>query len=205
MNIFPIYKELGVSCLNSYKYLKRLYKKIGHMGTIDMHAQGILVLFTNEDTKLIDKLSNCSKKYTFTIIYGIQTSTDDIFGNLEKEDTTFSHNDFEICISKFIKQYSHKYFYQVAPSISAKKINGVPMYKIKNKDSMTKYTMVKILNMKATYLSRYYSDIYIEAIGGIYIRSIARDIGFMSKSFACASNINRICSLGYKYSDCINK
>ena len=123
-----LFKPVGISSFSAiYKIKKKFnFKKIGHAGTLDPNAEGILPVAINKTTKLIPFVTSNSKKYIFKIKWGEQTSTDDSEGEVinyinkvpeEKE------------IKKIIKFFLG-YTYQVPPKASAIKVKGRRAYAI---------------------------------------------------------------------------
>ena len=79
-----LYKPIGISSFSAIYKVKKKFniKKIGHAGTLDPNAEGILPIAVNKTTKLISFISSSSKKYNFKIKWGEQTSTDDSEGEI---------------------------------------------------------------------------------------------------------------------------
>ena len=108
-----------------YDYLEIYHtKKVGHTGTLDPMATGLLIVCLGRYTKLVDLLTSTSKEYIATMKLGIKTDTGDITGNiLQKEENHFSKEQIENCFHKFPKSYI-----QTVPIYSAVKVNGKKLY-----------------------------------------------------------------------------
>ncbi len=171
-----LYKPVGISSFSAlYKIKKKFnFHKMGHAGTLDPNAEGILPIAINKATKLIPFISSNSKKYIFKIKWGEQTSTDDTEGNI----TNYSN---KIPESKEIKEVIKSFLGftdQIPPKASAVKVNGKRAYAImRDKQNF-------ILNSKKVYLKsitykkshKNTSEFTIESGRGFYVRSLARDI-----------------------------
>ena len=123
-----LYKPKGISSFSAiYKIKKKLnIKKIGHAGTLDPEAEGILPIAINKTTKLIPFINLNSKKYLFKIKWGEQTSTDDSEGEvISYSNKTPSEEEINQIISSFLG-----YQDQVPPKASAVKVNGKRAYAV---------------------------------------------------------------------------
>ena len=99
-------------------------RKVGHTGTLDPLATGVLVLCIGNATKLVEILTSTEKEYEAEIILGIKTDTLDITGNILKEENTFkTKEEIESVLQKMTKKYE-----QTVPIYSAVKINGKKLY-----------------------------------------------------------------------------
>lgn len=106
-------------------------KKIGHTGTIDKDQSGLMVCLINNATKEVELLQSFLKEYIIEIIFGIDTDTEDIFGNIINKniDVTIDDKKLNSVLNSFIKEY-----YQIPPMYSAKKINGQRLLEFAHKD-----------------------------------------------------------------------
>ena len=97
-------------------------KKVGHGGTLDPFAEGVLIIGTNIDTKKLSKISRCNKTYTATIKLGVHTDSFDCDGKIIKTNKVPILNEVIIksVLQSFIGPYKH-----LPPMYSAKKKNGV--------------------------------------------------------------------------------
>ena len=160
---------------------KKLHtKKIGHTGTLDPIATGVLVLCVGKYTKLVDILTSYNKEYIATVILGIETDTLDITGNILEEEKCF------IDIDKIImalKHFEGKYIQEV-PKYSAVKINGKKLYEYarNNEDVVLPKREVEIKNIELVDKPIYEDEKTIfkfktTVSKGTYIRSLIKDIG----------------------------
>ena len=82
MIIINVCKNFGMYSRDCYSLLKKY--KVGHCGTLDKYAKGVLVVLINNATKLSQKITNYNKSYFFTVLFGCDTVTNDLFGKLKK-------------------------------------------------------------------------------------------------------------------------
>ena len=123
-----LYKPFGISSFSAIYKVKKKFniKKLGHAGTLDPNAEGILPIAINKTTKLIPFVNSDSKKYIFRIKWGEQTSTDDAEGEIINYSNKIP-NKHEI--SKVIYSFVG-YADQVPPKASAIKVNGKRAYSV---------------------------------------------------------------------------
>ncbi len=187
-----LYKPKNISSFQAINKLKKkfLFKKIGHAGTLDPLAEGILPVAIGKTTKLIPFISNNFKTYQFTITWGSQTSTDDSNGEVifsSKKIPTLQ--DIKINLKKF-----EGHIEQIPPKYSAVKIKGERAYKLARKnhsfDILPKEVFVKNLNVVSYEKNK--TSFLIETGKGFYIRSFARDFARVLKTFGHISSLERI-------------
>ena len=124
--IILVNKEINKTSRDMVNDLNHIFnmKKIGHTGTLDPIATGVLVMCLGKYTKLIDLLSSIKKEYIATIKLGIQTDTQDITGNITmKQAFNIKEKDIIEVFSQMIGSFK-----QTIPIYSAKKINGKKLY-----------------------------------------------------------------------------
>ncbi len=170
-------KQKGISsfkAINSFKKENNI-KKIGHTGTLDPLATGLLLVATDDDTKLIDYIDKGDKTYIATMRLGYTSNTFDSEGDIEFVSNTLPSkaiiaNELEKCVG--VQK-------QMPPIFSAKKINGIPAYKLARKgfEVKLKASTIKINRIK---LLDYTDDIVtfkVNVSRGTYIRSLINDLG----------------------------
>ena len=143
-----LYKPINISSFGAIKKIKRKFNilKIGHAGTLDPSAEGILPIAIGKTTKLISFINDKIKNYEFEIKWGEQTTTDDKEGEIiETSNNIPSKEIIEQNLKKFIGNIIQK-----PPKVSAVKINGKRAYKrfIDNEVFETKERLVKVYNLK---------------------------------------------------------
>ena len=176
--ILVINKEKDLTSRDVVNKLCKLLhtKKIGHTGTLDPMATGVLVCLTDKHTKLVDILTSTYKEYIAEIKLGIKTDTLDITGTV-----TYKNEDYNINLNKINKVFSMfkgKYMQEV-PMYSAVRVNGKRLYEYARKD-MEIYDLPKReVEIKELELLDYHDDIIkfrCVVSKGTYIRSLIRDI-----------------------------
>ncbi len=151
-------------------------KKIGHAGTLDPLATGLLILCFGKATKTIVNYQNLPKKYSGVIKLGATTKTDDSEG--EEENITDSSHITHEMVNKVLPEYTGKIM-QKPPIFSAKKVKGKRLYKLarKNQEIEIEAVEVEIHTLKMNSFDNPLIDIEVECSKGTYIRALARDIG----------------------------
>lgn len=169
-------KPINVSSAFVVSLVKKMTKakKVGHGGTLDPFASGVLPIAVNKATKQSSLIMNFKKKYRFQIIFGEFRDSDDITGKITHYSLKrVSINNFAKSLIFFIGKIS-----QTPSKFSAIKINGKRSYDLARKGIDFKVPMreVNIYNLKLINFNANYCDIEIECSKGTYIRSLARDI-----------------------------
>ena len=185
MNGFiSVYKPKGYSSNKVVQAVKRKnnFKKVGHLGTLDPMAQGLLVLAINRATKFSSYFLNSNKSYMAKVQIGTSTDTDDAEGKVIKTSAkSFSKEEVEAALISFIgKQF------QEPPYFSALKHKGKPMYKYAREGEFIKKDPreIEIFSIENYDLKKNVCSFDITCSKGTYIRSIARDLGIKLESAA---------------------
>ena len=171
-----LYKPKGISSFSAIYKIKKKFniKKIGHAGTLDPNADGILPIAINKTTKLIPFVSMSSKKYLFKVKWGEQTSTDDVKGEIINYSSKIpSEEEINKIISTFLGFKD-----QVPPKASAVKVNGKRAYAVlrENKNFSLDSKKVFLKSITFLYSNNNTSSFEIDCGKGFYVRSLARDI-----------------------------
>ncbi len=178
-NILAIYKVKGPTSHDIINQLRRVtgIKKIGHAGTLDPLATGVLVVaIGREATKQLDRIVNSKKEYLATIKLGEESTTDDAEG--AKKEIEIKSEPPRIEIERVLKNYIG-IIEQVPPLFSAVKVKGRSAYKYARSgqavDLPTKTVEVKSIEL----LAYDWPVLKLKVVcgKGVYIRSIARDLG----------------------------
>ncbi len=186
-----LYKPIGISSFSAiYKIKKRFnIKKIGHAGTLDPYAEGILPIAINQTTKLISFINSDSKKYYFKIRWGEQTSTYDAEGEIINYSLNIPNDkNIKLIINNFLGNTN-----QVPPKASAIKVNGKRAYSILRDKKDFTLSQKKVFLKSIQFLGSYNntSKFLIECGKGYYVRSLARDIAHKLDTFGHAVEIKR--------------
>ncbi len=174
-------------------------KKVGHTGTLDPLATGVLIVCTNHDTKLVDILTSKNKEYIATMRLGIQTDTGDITGNIIKRANYKVTKDQIIkVLNNFLGSST-----QTVPIYSAVKINGKKLYEYaRNGEEVTLPT--REINISSIELLDYHDDLIkfkVTVSKGTYIRSLIEDIGKTLQTVATMEDLVRTKQGNYKIED----
>lgn len=164
-------------------------KKIGHTGTLDPIATGVLVCLIGKYTKLVDLLTSLDKEYIAEIKLGIKTDTGDITGNvIDTSNKVILKNDILDVIKKFPKKYL-----QTVPKYSAVKINGKKLYEYarENIDIELPKREVNIYNLELISFNDDIIKIKTKVSKGTYIRSLIEDICEMLGTVGCMKSLVR--------------
>ena len=196
-------KPKNITSFDVIQKLRRILniKKIGHSGTLDPFATGILAVALGEATKSIHYF-NPTKVYAFNIVFGESKDTDDITGKtVNRSNIIPTLEEIDQCLKKFTGKLS-----QVPPKYSAVKVNGKRAYKLaRNNEKFelkAKKVSIKSLECLGTKDSKEYY-FKMECSSGTYVRSIARDLGKMLGTFAYVSELRRIKIGGIEEKDII--
>lgn len=165
-------------------------KKIGHSGTLDPFASGVLLVGINNATRLFEFLES-DKTYSAKILFGIETNTDDITGEIIKRHKVIpSVEEINIKLKEFIGKINQK-----PPIFSSIKIKGTRAYDLarQNKISINeiKEKTVEIYSIKIISYKDNELELIIHCSSGTYIRSVARDLGSLLNTGACLSYLKR--------------
>ena len=186
-----LYKPRGISSFSAiYKIKKRFnLNKIGHAGTLDPNAEGILPVAINKATKLIPFINSNLKEYYFKIKWGEQTTTDDADGEIIKSSSKIpSDENILKIIDNFIGNIN-----QAPPKASAIKINGKRAYALLREKKKFHINEKKVFLKKIKFLGskNNTSNFFIECGKGFYVRSLARDLAHKLDTFGHATEIKR--------------
>lgn len=166
-------------------------KKVGHSGTLDPLATGVLVVAVGKATKLINYLENQDKTYVAEALFGIQTDSYDILGNVLNKDDLSNPTDNEIDTQLEILKGSET---QIPPIYSAIKVNGKKLYDYAKNGEMVEILprKIKIHSLKrvSNIIDKKVS-IEVSANKGFYVRSLINDLGISLNTYAVMSNLIR--------------
>ncbi len=176
--VLCVHKPIEWTSYDVIRYVKKIWaiKRIGHTGTLDPLAEGVLVLCAGAATKLASVFSDLSKSYQAVFQLGLKTNTDDITGEILEQNADISLSDSEIeeSLRRFIGEIE-----QVPPRFSAVKMQGKPAYAHarKGKEFTLKPREVSIHGIEIKKVDLPEIELKIDCSSGTYIRSIARDLG----------------------------
>ena len=175
--ILNIYKPKGITSFGVVKKIRKIVgeKKVGHGGTLDPFAEGVLIIGTGSDTKELKKITNTDKAYTASIELGKTTDTLDPEGDvLEKKKIPRLT---ESKINKVLESFLGPSM-QTPPMFSAKKIGGVKLYELarKNINVDRKPTQIKISDINIINFNETNIVFTVSCSKGTYIRVLGKEI-----------------------------
>ncbi|NDH08090.1 MAG: tRNA pseudouridine(55) synthase TruB [Gammaproteobacteria bacterium] len=183
-------KDLNISSNRAMQAVKRLYgaDKIGHTGSLDPLATGMLPLCFGEATKFAQYLLNADKSYEVTGLLGVQTTTGDAEGDvLATHDVPdISPEDMEHVLQDFRGE-----IWQKPPMFSALKHEGVPLYiyALKGIEIDKPARLVKIHDLSLLGMEHHHFRMRVTCSKGTYIRRLVEDIG---ERFGCGAHVTQL-------------
>lgn len=195
--IIVVNKEKGYTSRDVVNILCKKFKtkKIGHTGTLDPLATGVLVICIGKSLKIVDSIVSYDKEYIARVILGVDTDTLDIEGKiLHEEKTNITKEELVNVLNSFLGTSI-----QEVPKYSAVKVNGKKLYEYARnnievqlpKKEITVYD-IKLLTDIEIVNNRQEFTFKVKVSKGTYIRSLIRDIGKKLNTCATMSNLTRI-------------
>ncbi|MBR6697796.1 MAG: tRNA pseudouridine(55) synthase TruB [Lachnospiraceae bacterium] len=189
--IINIYKEKNFTSHDVVAKLRGILKirKIGHTGTLDPDAVGVLPICINRATKVCDMLTDKDKVYETVMLLGVTTDTQDTSGEilLEKE-VTANEEEVKAVINTFVGEYA-----QIPPMYSALKVNGKKLYELAREgiEIERKARNVTIYSIEILEVSLPRVRMRVHCSKGTYIRTLCHDIGIKLNCGACMEELKR--------------
>lgn len=202
--ILLVDKPKGKTSFSLVRALRKILgvKKIGHTGTLDPFATGVMVLLIGKKfTRQSDNFLSQDKEYSTTLMLGVSTDTYDCDGQITKQSDLIPNQDE---IDKAIQSFQGT-IEQIPPMFSAKKVNGKKLYELarQGKEIERKAATVQI---ETTIIDYTYPHLKlkIKCSKGTYIRSVAHDLGEQLGCGAHLIQLERIRSGQFHIDDCVN-
>ncbi|MBQ5475768.1 MAG: tRNA pseudouridine(55) synthase TruB [Lachnospiraceae bacterium] len=191
--VINVYKEAGYTSHDVVAKLRGILKikKIGHTGTLDPEAEGVLPICIGNATKLCDLITDKQKEYQGVLKLGVRTDTQDMTGKIIQSydgDINFSKKEIEEVVQGFVGNIS-----QIPPMYSALKVNGKKLYDLarqgieverKPRNITIHYINIDEVNMP-------YVTMTIGCSKGTYIRTLFNDIGDKLKTYGAMEKLLR--------------
>ncbi len=199
--IINIYKEEGYTSFDVVAVLRGILKirKIGHTGTLDPLARGVLPVCLGNGTKLCDMLTDRTKTYEAVMLLGTSTDTEDTSGKvLETKEVNVSKEEVIEAVNSFVGDYD-----QVPPMYSALKVDGKKLYELARQGVVIerKPRRIHINSIEITDINLPYVTMNIDCSKGTYIRSLCRDIGDKLGCGGCMDKLTRTRVGGFEIKD----
>jgi len=205
LGIIGIIKPKGISSFDVIRKLRQMsdIKKIGHAGTLDPLATGVLVIGVGKQAcQKLNSIVKKEKEYIAKIKLGVNSTTDDEEG--DKQIVNVENIPLLSQIKSIIPDFQGK-IYQTPPIFSAIKIHGQPAYKLarQGKKVVLKKRLVEIRQIKILKYKWPYLELKVVTGPGVYIRSLARDIGEKLKTGGYLANLERTRVGDFKKENCL--
>lgn len=189
--IINVYKEKGFTSFDVVAKMRGIFhqKKIGHTGTLDPDAEGVLPVCLGKATKVCDLLTDKDKEYKAVLLLGQETDTQDITGTvLNQAEVTVTEEEVKNAILSFVGEYE-----QVPPMYSALKVNGQKLCDLARKGITVerKSRPVKIHQIEIISIQLPEVEMIVSCSKGTYIRTLCDDIGKKLGCFGCMKSLLR--------------
>lgn len=190
--IVNIYKEKGYTSHDVVAVLRKVVgqKKIGHTGTLDPDATGVLPVCLGRATKVCELLTDHDKTYEALLLLGRTTDTQDISGEVleERDPGDLTEEEVRSCIESFIGEYD-----QIPPMYSALKVNGKKLYELarEGKTVERKSRKVQIHGIRILEMNLPHVRMEVDCSKGTYIRTLCHDIGEKLQVGGCMEELER--------------
>ncbi|MBX7151349.1 tRNA pseudouridine(55) synthase TruB [bacterium] len=177
-------------------------KKVGHCGTLDPFATGLLIICTGKATKFVETFLGLSKEYIAEFEFGKTTDTLDVDGKVieEKPVDDLGTDQLQSVLDNFIGEIE-----QIPPQYSAIKVGGVPLYKKARRGESVEIQArsVRIDAFKILQIEKKIVTVCIKCSKGTYIRALARDVGQQIGCGAYVKNLRRTMIGNYQITDAL--
>lgn len=203
--VLNIFKPKGMTSFDVVREVKKVckIKKVGHTGTLDPEATGVLPICIGKATKIIDYIMDSEKIYEVTFKLGIRTTTYDLEGEVIEERDCSLLKDEEIlnAINSFKGEYC-----QVPPMYSALKQNGVRLYELARKGIEVERPgrNIIIYNIEDIKIDNPYISMKVTCSKGTYIRSLCFDIGERLGVYAAMTELCRLKTSRFSIDNSVN-
>ena len=196
-------KDEGKTSREVVNEISKIYKtkKVGHTGTLDPMATGVLIICLGKYTKLVNLLTSYEKEYVATMKLGIKTDTKDRTGNiLKQEKVSVTKEQIENVFQNFPRKYL-----QEVPKYSAVKVKGKKLYEYarENKEVELPKRQVEIFSLKILDMQKDRITFQTKVSKGTYIRSLIEDIANRLSTVAVMESLQRISQGNVNIKDCL--
>ena len=195
--IINVYKEKGYTSFDVVAKLRGIFhqKKIGHTGTLDPDAQGVLPVCLGKATRVCDLLTDKDKVYKAVLLLGQETDTQDISGQvLNQAEVNVTEQVVYDAISQFIGRQK-----QVPPMYSALKVNGKKLYELAREGKVIerKARDIEVFDIKVESIDLPEVTMTVHCSKGTYIRTLCNDIGERLGCHGCMKSLLRVRVAGF--------
>ncbi len=203
--ILNIFKNKGMSSFDVVRKVKQAahIKKVGHTGTLDPMAEGVLPVALGKATKIIDYIMNSEKVYEVEFKLGVKTDTYDLEGTVicEHDISHITEEETYDAVMSFVGEYN-----QIPPMFSALKQNGVRLYELARQgiEVERKGRKINIKSIENVRISLPYITMTVSCSKGTYIRSLCYDIGEKLMCGAVMTKLKRTMTSVFSEENSIN-
>ena len=189
-SIVNLFKPVGPTSFDMVCSVRRILgvKKAGHIGTLDPAADGVLPICLNRSTRIIQFLSPLQKTYRATLELGSETDTQDATGRKisTKDPSLVNETKIKQVFQTFVGEKD-----QIPPMYSAKKKNGIPLYKLARNGINIARDPVKVTIYSIDFIKKEENQVLFEVrcSAGTYIRTLSHDVG---KKLGCCAHMVRL-------------
>lgn len=196
-------KPKGFTSFKAAAAIRRVFgeKRVGHTGTLDPMATGVLPILIGRSTRLCSYVLEADKRYTATVRLGITTDSLDITGEVISErEVNVSDEALKTALESFIGTYD-----QIPPMFSAIKKDGVRLYDLARKGEEVERTPRSVTIKELNLVKRNGDEFVIDVLcsKGTYIRSLADDIGKLLGCGACLTALRRTKTAQFRIEQCV--
>ena len=193
--ILVIDKQEGITSYTVINKLKKVLprgQKIGHAGTLDPFATGVLPILLGKATKLMNRIHEFEKEYLVTAEFGFMTDTQDCTGEKIENDKNPIPLEKEV-IKNIVKENFIGYISQLPPRYSPKKVDGVPAYDLARERKDFKLTPKNISVQEFQIVNYNWPKVKFRIVcsTGTYIRTLINDLGIKLGTYATAIELQR--------------
>lgn len=203
--VLNVFKNKGMTSFDVVRKIKFLAneKKVGHTGTLDPEATGVLPICIGKATKTIDYIMNSNKVYNVKCLLGVKTTTYDLEGEVveKSEIQHLTQEEISKVVLSFIGEYD-----QIPPMYSALKKNGIRLYDLARQgiEIEREARKINIFNISDLKIDLPYVYMKVACSKGTYIRSLCYDIGEKLNVGATMAELNRCETSIFKQENSVN-
>lgn len=198
--ILPVYKEAGMTSHDVVMRLRRLLhiSKIGHSGTLDPDATGVLLVLIGRATKALPFLEDTDKEYIATMKLGMRTWSDDTSGEVMETKPIKQIDDFPQLLKQFIGKQK-----QLPPMVSSVRVNGKKLYEYARRHEIVERPLrdIEIYDIECLDAAKY--QFRVACSSGTYIRSLCVDIAAKSGNLGCMDTLVRTRVGRFSLAECV--
>ncbi len=197
--ILLVYKEKGMTSFDVVFKLRKMLnqKKIGHSGTLDPEAEGVMLIFLGNATKLLPYIEDSDKEYIATMKLGVQTFSDDIHSEVIAEKPITEIIDFDAVLQSFKGKQK-----QYPPMVSSIKVNGKKLQEYARKNIAVERPLRDVEFYHLETLDAKEMRFKVHCSSGTYIRSLCVDIAHKTNNLGCMTSLIRTKVGRFTIEDC---